>query len=406
MGSEYKIITELLDLQGISVKDFLIDGGKIFITVEHTGYPQCPCCGQMFIEAPKDRRYQVVEDVPVFGKRCYLKVPKRRIACTCGYKGTEYIEWLDTYERYTRRFCEWIYAFCKRMTIIDVARIFGISKHTVRRIDKEWIEKELSQQEELNPTVVSIDEIAHKKGHRYATIITAPKEKKVLEVVEGRRFRDIERFLKGKSKQWCKNVKIVVMDAWLAYRKAIRKYCSRAAICFDHFHLAQHFARVIDKLRVEEAKKVHKEYKDIYKGTRWLLLKRPERLMEAEEATLQKLFAVNERLYKVYVLRDEFRQIFQGETVRSRLLRLDNWIKRAKAVCIPQLTEYVHKIEEWKPYIQNSLRVNCSNGFAEGINAKIRVIQRMAYGYKDFEYFRLKVIQQFNFRDVQSIFDG
>jgi len=141
-----------------------------------------------------------------------------------------------------------------------------------------------------------------------------------------------------------------------------------------------------------------------YKGTRWLLLKRPERLTEAEEATLQKLFAVNERLYKVYVLRDEFRQIFQGETVRSRLLRLDNWIKRAKAVCIPQLTEYVHKIEEWKPYIQNSLRANCSNGFAEGINAKIRVIQRMAYGYKDFEYFRLKVIQQFgSFRNVGKI---
>jgi len=70
------------------------------------------------------------------------------------------------------------------------------------------------------------------------------------------------------------------------------------------------------------------------------------------------------------------------------------------------LTESVHKIEEWKPFIQNALRESCSNGFAEGINVKIRVVQRMAYGYKDFEYFRLKIIQQFNFRDVQPIFDG
>ena len=136
------------------------------------------------------------------------------------------------------------------------------------------------------------------------------------------------------------------------------------------------------------------------------MLKRPENLKEGQDATLQGLFNINERLYKAYILRDEFRRIFSGATPHSRLIRLTNWIKRAKEVRIPELTEFVKQIEKWDPYIRNSLRGNHSNSFAEGINTKIRVIQRMAYGYKNFEYLRLKILQQFNFKEIKSLFDG
>ena len=82
-------------------------------------------------------------------------------------------------------------------------------------------------------------------------------------------------FFKGKDKRWRDSIKVVSMDAWIAYRKVIKKYCTQAVICFDHFHLAQHFSKAIDKLRVHEAKRAGKENKEFYKGTRWLLLKRP-----------------------------------------------------------------------------------------------------------------------------------
>lgn len=105
-------------------------------------------------------------------------------------------------------------------------------------------------------------------------------------------------------------------------------------------------------------------------------------------------------------MRDEFRQVFEGVSSHSRLIRLTNWIKQAKAARINHITEFVKKIERWEPFIRNALRNKYSNSFAEGINVKIRVIQRMAYGYKDFEYLRLKIIQQFNFREIRSIYDG
>ncbi len=388
------------------VKEIFITEKEVLLKLERVGYPVCPNCGQQHIGSPKDRRPQKIEDLSVFGRRCYLEIEKYRVDCSCGYHGTENFEWLDRYQRFTVRYRKWIYAFCKRMTCIDVSRIFGVSKHTVYRLDKEGIEEELAIQEEIEPSKISIDEISRKKGHRYATIISAPDEKKVLDVSKGRKSEDITPFFKSKDENWRNNITVVTMDAWLAYRKVIKKYCRKAEICFDHFHLAQHFSKAIDKLRVHEAKKAGVEHKGFYKGTRWLLLKRPENLSNDQDDSLKELFHVNEKLYKVYVLRDEFRQIFEGLTSHSRLVRLTNWIKRAKVVRIPELTEFVKQIEKWKPYIRNSLRGNHSNSFAEGINTKIRVIQRMAYGYKDFDYLRLKIFQQFNFKEIKSLFDG
>ncbi len=401
-----KLLTEILDLPDCVVKEISKKNKNIILTIEKEGAPQCPVCKQLYSGTPKDVRFQEIEDLSVFGKRCYLRIKKYRINCSCGYKGTEHFEWLDPYQRFTARYGKWIYAFCKRMTCIDVSRIFGISKHTVYRLDKEGIQEELSKQKDINPSRISIDEISRKKGHRYATIISAPEEKKVLEVVKGRKITDITPFFHNKSEKWRDNIKIVTMDAWLAYRNVIKKYCSQACICFDHFHLAQYFSKAIDRLRIDEAKKAGKEKKNLYKGTRWLLLKRPELLKEEQHLSLEKLLQANEKLYKAYILRDEFRQIFKGITARSRLIRFTKWIKIAKSAKIPQITKFVKQIEKWETYIRNSLRYNSSNSFAEGINTKIRVIQRMAYGYKDFEYLRLKILQQFNFKEIESIFDG
>lgn len=403
---ELKLLTKLLNLQEVEVKNIIYKDTEIFLTIEQMSYPVCPKCGQEYLEAPKDSRIQVIEDLSVFDKRCFLEIRKYRIDCSCGYRGTERIDWLDRYGRETRRYQNRIYKFCKRMTCIDVSRLFDISKHKVYRIDKEGIEEELKKQKPIKPKRISIDEISRKKGHRYASIISAPNERKILEVIKDRKTSGISRFFDEKGDKWCKNIEAASMDAWKAFRKAVANHCVNAVICFDHFHIAQHFSKSIDKIRICEYRKADNSKKDIYKGTRWLLLKHPEKLKDNEKAKLEMLLEVNENLYKAYILRDQFRQVFAGETPRSRLIRLNNWIVNAKAARIPELTNFVKKVENWKPFIKNSLRMNYSNSFAEGLNNKVRVIQRMAYGYKDFDYLRLKIIQQFNFREIESIFDG
>lgn len=403
MGLE--ILTKLLNYPGYYVKNIFIGKKEIFLSVEKIGFPLCPKCRQYFLFTPKDRRRQIIEDLSVFGKRCLLEVYKYRIDCQCGYSGTEHIDWLDKYERISVRFGKWIYAFCKRMTGSDVAVIFDISKHLVYRLDKEGIEKELASQEPINPKRIGIDEISRKKGHRYATIVSAPDERKILEVVKGRKSEDLDSFFQKKGKKWLNRIGIASMDAWQGFRKSVKKYCKNAAICFDHFHLAQHFSKAIDKLRIQEARRAGKKYKEVFHGTRWLLLGNPENLNDKQKESLDALLAINKKLFIAYILRDKFREIFRGLTAHSRLIRLSLWKIAARLAKLGPITDFLQKIERWEPFIRNSLRYGKSNAFSEGLNNKVRVIQRMAYGYKDFDYLRLKIIQQFNFRQVKSIYD-
>jgi len=401
----FDFITELLGLQGFSVYHAIIKENILHLYLEREELPICPQCGSIFSGEIKDTYEQCVEDLSVFGKRCYIIFDKVRFDCQCSYAGNELIPWLCPYARYTIRFTKWIYAFCKRMAGIDVARIFGISKHAVYRLDKAGIEEELSQQEPIKPSMLSIDEISRKKGHRYATIISAPRERKIVEVIKDRKKAGLNAFFKTKGKVWCSRILIVTMDAWKAFRTSVSEFCQNAAICFDHFHLAQHFSKAIDKIRNHEAHKASKKDKEVYVGKRWLLLRKPENLDEDQKKELNSLLDLNKNIARVYILRDEFREIFYGFSVRSRLIRLANWMKKCSTLHLKPLTDFVKMIRRQLPYVKNSLRNNVSNGFAEGLNNKIRVIQRMAYGYKDFDYLRLKIIQQFNFRSIKSLFD-
>ena len=122
-----ELLTELLRLDDYFVKQYTNEKNGIVLDLERGGFPECPRCRKKFTETPKDHRSQKIEDLSVFGKRCFLRIEKCRIDCSCGYSGTEHIKWLNRYERVTSRFQKWTDAFCKRMTCKDVSIVFGIS---------------------------------------------------------------------------------------------------------------------------------------------------------------------------------------------------------------------------------------------------------------------------------------
>lgn len=399
------ILTELLGLQGYFVEKYEVVEKKVFLYLERESHPICPKCECEHMGAIKDRREQVIKDLPAFEKQVFLYVQKERFKCKCGFSGYEKIEWLSRYSRTTNRLNKWLYKFCKVMAIVDVAKLFGFAKETIFRIDKEGIKEELAEQKPVRTKTISMDEISKEKGKVYATIISDPNNKKVLDVLESRKKSVITGFFKDKGKSWCNKIAIVTMDAWRAFRTATEENCRKAKICYDHFHLAQQFSRAIDKIRIAESKRVSKKNSEYLKGSRWLLLKNPDNLKESEKESLNNLLKVNKRLCKVYILRSEFRQIFTGSDSKKKVKKLNNWIKKSKAARVKGLSEFIEKIERWKPYIENALTENVSNSYAEGINTKIRVIQRKAYGYKDFDYFKLKIFQQFNFPNVTPIWD-
>ncbi len=396
------IINQILGIQGWNVENAEIQEEAIEIRIQREiSTALCPECSQG-VGFSTRKREQRIRDLSWAGKKVHLVFEKWDIRCKCGYEGVENFSWLSRYERATQRFRDQVYQLAKRMSGTDVAKVAAISKNTVYALEKEGIGLEKKEQGPLMPMNVGVDEISIRKGHRYATVISAPKLRKVVEVLKTRKKAVLDEFFKGQGKPWCLRIKTVTMDAWKAFRTSVSKYCQRALICYDHFHITQHLSKAIDQLRVSEARKQNKAGKEVFAGTRWLLLKNKENLKKEQKEDLEKLLKLNAKLTKAYLLKEELREVFKGLTPRSRLKRFSLWRKQLKSVQgAPSLKVFAKKIEAWRPYILNALRENTSNSFSEGLNNKIRLVQRMAYGYKDFDYFRLKVIQQFNFRDLK-----
>lgn len=398
------ILTDILDLQGFFIEKVKIIDSKVYLTLEREGYPKCPNCGRAHKGAIKDRSTQRIQDLPLSGKMVFLEYTKERFICECGYRGYEQIEWLSRYSRSSNRFNDWLYIFCKVMSIKDVATLMGISKNSLYQIDKNGIKKELASQKKFKTKDIGFDEVSVKHGHAYATVISDRSNKKILDVLEGRKKDVITGFFESNGKRWCNQIRTAAMDMWKAFKTATEENCKNALICFDHFHIAQHFSRAIDKIRISEVKRLGKKGSEFLSGSRWLLLKNPSNLRSEEKRDLNLILKSNKRLMSVYIMRDSFREIYKGKTPLSRIQRFRNWIRKAKLARIKGLSEFLEKIIRWQPYIENSLRLNVSNSYSEGLNNKIRLIQRRAYGYKDFEYLRLKIFQQFNFPQVRCIY--
>lgn len=397
------IISAILGLQDWRVETvvFAEIGRGLELRIERENpIALCPECGQGVGFCTRQRP-QKVRDLGWAGRRVEIHFMKRDIRCACGYSGVEALGWLSRYERATNRFRDQVYQLAKRMCGTDVAVLAGISRNTVYDLDWEGIEQEKKEQPPLKPEHLGIDEISIRKGHHYATVVSAPKLRKVLDVLKTRKKAALTAFFENQGKNWCGRIRTASMDAWKAFRTAVHQYCGRAVICYDHFHITMHLSRAIDSLRVREARKQDKAGKEVYKGTRWLLLMNQENLKTEQRQDLDQLLKLNQKLAKAHILKEQLREVFKGPTPRSRLRRFSVWRKQLRSVRgAPSLRAFAKKIESWRPYILNALRENVSNGFSEGMNNKIRVVQRMAYGYKDFDYFRLKVIQQFNFRHL------
>jgi len=398
------IISEILGLQGWRVDDIALgnSGKDIEFRLERIGLGSiCPECQQVVGFCTRQRE-QKVRDLGWSGKRVVLRFVKRDIRCTCGYSGVESLEWLSRYERATTRFRDQVYQLAKRMCGTDVAMVAGIGKDSVYELDREGIEREWKEQPPLLPDHIGIDEISVRKGHKYATIVSAPKLRKILDVLKTRKKKALTGFFDAKGKNWCDRIRTASMDAWKAFRTATQKHCDHVSICYDHFHITMHLSRAIDMLRVQEGRRQDKAGKEVFRGTRWLLLKNQENLKEEERQGLDELMKLNKKLAKAHLLKEQLREVFKGPTPRSRMKRFSLWRKMLGSVRgAPSIRAFAKKIDAWRPYILNALRENVSNSFGEGLNNKVRLVQRMAYGYKDFDYFRLKVIQQFNFRRLE-----
>ena len=303
--------TWILGLQGWGVArgGVRLDGETLVLSVEHIagqGY-RCRQCGEGTLFAYDHLPPRRIRDFPWAGRPCELEVTLARVDCpACGTIAVEATGWVEPYGRQTERYERYVAGLCSLMPATDVADLEGLDKTTVYRIDKKWLERREAQRPDLPVTRLGIDEIAIRKGQRYATVFYDLDRREVVGMVLKRRERAVSRFFRRWGKLKCRAVQAVCMDLWAPYLNSVRRHLKRAAVVFDKFHVYTYLSEAIEAVRRHEQQVADEKTGRLIKGTRWLWLKARGHLKRKERYTLAEIMKVNRRLQRAYVLREDF----------------------------------------------------------------------------------------------------
>jgi transposase len=336
-----------------------------------------------------------VRDLSCGDREVYLDFQMRRIKCkTCGVKN-EKLAFLSDNTKYSLRFAMQIGGLCRAMTIKDVARRMHLDWHTVKELDKIYMREQLRREGPSTPNVIGIDEISIKKRHGYRIVVSDLEEKRAIWFGgAGRKEEDMDMFYAFLGKENADKIRLAVMDMWKPFRKSTQAHAPNADILFDKFHVLRHLGEALDKICKSEYGRITGPPRKFIKGQKYVLLSHKENLTTEGRQSLRLLLKANKRLNTAYILRESFDQLWTYTSEAWARKFFDNWKRQLRWQRLKPYERFAKMIERhWggvAAYCKPENKV--ALGFVEGLNNKIRVIQRRAYGLRDEEYLKLKIL--------------
>lgn len=382
--AKFKDMEYVNDTQGTRFVRINIDADKRY-------KPRCSNCGS---PAPINRNgSREARDSGAFGHIVYLRFEQREVNCpNCGIR-IEKLEFISPGARATKRFEEQVAYLCRYMTLSDVAAYFNLDWKTVKRIDKEYLLRTFEEISLDGLTLIGFDEVARAKGHDYLTCVFDLRNNRLIRVLQGRKESSVAKFYRELGPERCKKIQAIAMDMWGAFIKATRKYCPQAKIVFDKFHVIANYHKIIDQIRRTEFRRAESEEQELIKGSRYLLLKNRSKLSEAKEQRLLDLLAVNENLNISYALKEQLQTLWDSPTVPQFNNAMDQWCQLARESGIPQLAKFAASLERHRSGLWTYCLYPINTARLEANNANIALLRRKAKGFRDIEYFILKIHQ-------------
>lgn len=339
-----------------------------------------------------------IRDLACGDTRVYLEVEIRRVCCqSCGKVKQEQLGWLADNPLYTKRFAWYVGRRCRAAPIQAVARELRLDWHTVKELEKQYMREQLRRAGLPSPRVIGIDELSIKKGHKYRIVVSDLERRRVLWFGgKDRSEASMDLFYQEVGAKKSHKIRLAVMDMWKPFRTSTLKpaHAPQAAILFDKFHVLRHLGEALDKVRKSEYARLKGKDRQFVKGQKYTLLSRREHLTLEGRQALQKLLAVNKRLHTAYLLKESFGQLWSYQKEGWARHFFDNWRAALKWQRLKPYEQFAEMIERhWDGiaafcHPENKVAL----GFVEGLNNKIRVIQRRAYGLRDEEYVHLKIL--------------
>ena len=364
---------------------------EITFEVDPSRRAVCSGCGQRR-RAVHSTTMRSVSDLPLAGVRVALVMPQRKVRCPrCGIR-TERHEFLAPHRRSTQRFERAVAELCRVLPLKQVAAHYGLDWHTVKDIDKRRLEREVGTPCYDGLRLLAVDEVAVHKGHTYMTTVLDLETGRMVSIGPERTKATLVQFFAELTDAQRASIEAVATDMAAGYREAVREACPGAALVYDLFHAVAKFSReVIDRVRVDESKKRDETGRQLIKGSRYLLLKNDDHLVGDQRERLDALLAANANLNLVYILKDQLKQIWTYRRPGWARRALDQWCALADASGLRPLQTFATNLRRHTEGIINHCRYPLHTGRLEGINNKIKVIKRMAYGFHDDAYFILKI---------------
>ncbi len=396
-------IRGLLKIPGYKIKE-IINKTEKQIDIRIEAYKRnrgiCSGCGESH-GGLHSIQEMIAEDMRLGERRVFLYIPKRRYQCPRdGRIHTEIIEWIELGARVTKVFGKEVNRLTSITTNQEAGWYLGLNDEKIYRIDKAILEDFFKKR--LIPTPpsvnISVDEVAWKKHHRYLTNVIDMDKKVLTWNAKGRKAEVLDKYYQSLGKENCEGIESVAMDGAKTYISSTKEYAVRALIVLDRFHAAQKAGNAADQVRRDELSKARKnEDEELIELTnckqRFILLKNRKNLSDKQAVTLERLCEINQPIYKALLLKESFLQTYFLNTAEEAKKHLEEWINQALMSELKPFMELAYSIKEKIQYILNWFTKKISSAISEGFNNKIKRLKRMAYGYKDIYYFRLKIHQ-------------
>ena len=337
-----------------------------------------------------------MRDLSCADHRIYLDLEVRRVDCRrCGAVKRERLDFLVDNALHTKRFALYVGRRCRSGTIRDVAAELRLDWQTVKRLEMDYMREQIRRVGTPGPKVIGIDEISIRKGHSYRIVVSDLERRRPIWFGgEDRSEASMDQFYRFLGQKKAKRIRLAVMDMWRAFRNSTHANAPQAAILFDKFHVMKHLGEALDKIRKAEYARLSGKQRQFIKGQKYTLLSHPQNLTGSAKKNLKLLLAANKRLHTAYVLKESFGQLWDYNREAWARKFFENWRASLKWQRLKPYEKFAEMIERhWDgiaAYCQPENKV--ALGFVEGLNNKIRVMQRRAYGLRDEEYLRLKVL--------------
>lgn len=327
--------------------------------------------------------------VPLWGILVYLVYSMRRVDCPCCGVVVEAVPWAQGKQRMTKAYAWFVARWAKRLSWQEVATVFHTSWDTVFRSVEMAVQWGLAHRDLDGVRALGVDEVLWQRGYKFLTVVYQIDRgaRRLLWVGQDRKVKTLLRFFRSFGPERSAQLQFICSDMWKPYLQVIARKASQAVHVLDRFHIMAHMNKAIDEVRAKEAKRLKREgYEPVLKGMRFCLLKRPENLTENQELKLAQLVKYNLRAVRAYLLKEDFQLFWDYVSPAWAGKFLDRWCTRAMRSQLDPMKKVARMLRNHRELLLNWFRAKhaISTGATEGLNNKLKVTTRKAYGFRTF----------------------